>query len=64
MAEGVDNLVLEQLRLIREDLQGVNDRIQDLSSRVDGQTGILIALGKYIRDIDDRGERLEEKIEG
>jgi hypothetical protein len=66
MAESVDNLVLEQLRLIRSDLARIEEkfdgRIDDLEAKVDGNTGILVALGRYIHDIDGRVERLEEAI--
>ena len=58
----VDNIVLEQLRLIREDLRAVNAKIDDLAVKADGHTAILIGLGKYIHDIDHRVENLEEKI--
>ncbi len=62
MAENVDNLVLEQLKLIREDLKGVHGKIDDLTVKVDGHTAILIGLGKYIHDIDGRVEHIEEKL--
>ena len=64
MAEGVDNIVLEQLRLIREDLSRVEGKIDDLEIKVDGHTAILIGLGKYIHDIDERVERLEGRFGG
>jgi hypothetical protein len=66
MAEGVDNLVLEQRRLIRSDLARIEEkfdgRINDLEAKVDGNTGVLVALGRYIHDSDGRVERLEEAI--
>ena len=66
MAENVDNLVLEQLRLIRSDLQRIeakfDERSYDLNAKLDGNTGILVALGRYIHDIDGRVERLEDAI--
>jgi hypothetical protein len=66
MAENVDNLVLEQLRLIRSDLQRIeakfDERSDDLNAKLDGNTGILVALGRYIHDIDGRVERLEDAI--
>ena len=61
MAE-IENLVLEQLRPIREDLKQVNAKIDDLSDKTDGHTAILIGLGKYIHDIDGRVEHLERKM--
>jgi hypothetical protein len=66
MAENVDNIILEQLRLIREDISRVEERlgskIEHLEAKVDGHTGVMIALGRYVHDIDQRVERLEEKI--
>lgn len=66
MAENVDNIILEQLRLIREDISRVEERlgskIEDLEAKVDGPTGVMIAPGRYVHDIDPRVERLEEKI--
>ena len=66
MAENVDNLVLEQLRLIRSDIQKLDEklsgRIDDLEAKVDGNTGILVALGRYLHDIDGRVEHIETKL--
>ena len=66
MSENVNNLVLEQLRLIREDIQRVEskltEKIDDLNDEVQGHTGVLVALGRYIHDIDARVEGIEEKI--
>ena len=68
MAENVDNLVLDQLRLIRSDLQRIeakfDERSDDLNAKLDRNTGILVAPGRDIHDIDGRGERLEEAIGG
>ena len=66
MTEGVDNLALEQLRPIRSDIRNLDvklsGRIDDLDAKVDGNTGILVALGRYLRDIDTRVEHIEEKL--
>lgn len=62
MASSVDNLVLEQLRLIREDLKTLNQKMDDVTLKTDGHTAILIGLGKYLHDIDGRVEHLEQKI--
>ncbi|MES2433879.1 MAG: hypothetical protein V4586_08660 [Pseudomonadota bacterium] len=62
MAPNVENLVLEQLRLIREDLGQVKVKIDDLTMKTDGHTALLIGLGKYIHDIDERVEHIEEKL--
>ncbi len=66
MNENVENLVLEQLRLIRSDIRKLDEklsgRIDDLDAKFDGNTGILVALGRYLRDIDTRIEHIEEKL--
>lgn len=68
MAESVDNLVLEQLRLIRADIQKLDeklsDRIDGLEAKADGNTGVLVALGRYLHDIDGRVEHLEAALGG
>ena len=65
MAE-IENLVLEQLRLIRESLAKVENRMDglagdlaDVKTTLQGQTGMLMALAGYVRDIDVRVEHLE-----
>jgi hypothetical protein len=66
MNENVENLVLEQLRLIRSDIklldQKLSGRIDSLESKVDGNTGVIIALGRYLHDIDNRVEHIEAKL--
>jgi hypothetical protein len=62
MAPNVENLVLEQLRPIREDMKTLNSKIDDLTLKTDGHTAILIGLGKYMHDIDGRVEHLETKL--
>jgi hypothetical protein len=69
MTEGVENLVLEQLRLIRDTLakmerriDGLADDVGELKTSVQGQTGMIMALAGYVRDIDVRVEHLEQKI--
>ncbi|HBG98236.1 MAG: hypothetical protein JKP98_04605 [Rhodobacteraceae bacterium] len=75
MTDSVDNLVLEQLRLIREDIaaartdiarveETLTDQIAALEGKVDGITGVVVALGRYMHDMDERVERLEERIGG
>ena len=58
MAENVDDLVLKQLRLIPETLgqiegrlRSVDDKIDDLKTGRQRQTGIIMALAGYIRDL-------------
>ena len=69
MAENVDNLILEQLRLIRDDMRGVKGELTAIRGYMDdlkvGQQslqGIVMALGHYMNAIDHRGEGLEKKI--
>ena len=57
-----DNLVLQQLRLIWDDLALLREEIAEVKVTQQGQTGILISLGHYIHSIDHRVERLEAKI--
>ena len=71
MAENVDDLVLKQLRLIPETLgqiegrlHSVYDKIDDLKTGRQQQTGMIMALAGYIRDLDVRVEHLEAKIGG
>jgi hypothetical protein len=69
MASSVDNLVLEQLRLIREDFKRIDQRFDDLTAKVDelgvrsqSTEGVLFGLGGYIRSIDERVEHIEKKL--
>ena len=68
MAE-VENISLEQLRLIREKLGAMDDKFKEVNEKIDdlkvGQqsmTGVLMAFGGYLRDIDERVEHLEAAI--
>ncbi|MBL9057711.1 MAG: hypothetical protein JNJ84_15700 [Rhodobacteraceae bacterium] len=68
MAE-IENLVLEQLRLIREDFRRMDKRFDDLEAKVDelgvraqSTEGVLFGLGGYIRSIDERVEHIEKKL--
>ena len=73
MNENVENLVLEQLPLIRADIQGLDDklsaRIDGLEAKVDNLAvraqsteGVLFGLGGYVRSIDERVEHIEAKL--
>jgi hypothetical protein len=69
VAEGVDNLVLEQLGLIRQSLgevqarmDGLANDLSDLKRGQNAQTGMTTALAGYVRDIDVRVEHVEEKL--
>jgi len=69
MAPNVDNVVLEQLRLIREDFKRMDKRFDDLEAKVDelgiraqSTEGVLFGLGGYIRSIDERVEHIEKKL--
>lgn len=72
MNENVENLVLEQLRLIPADIQRLDDklsaRIDGLEAKVDNLAvraqsteGVLFGLGGYVRSIDERVEHIEAK---
>ena len=69
MVENVDNIVLEQLRLIREDMNEMRssidtmgDKIETLDAKVDGISVILVNFGKNIHDLDERVAHIEEKL--
>ncbi len=69
MSEGTDNVVLEQLRLIREEFKRIDSRFDSLEGKVDDLgvrtqsiEGVLFGLGGYIRSIDERAEHIEEKL--
>ena len=59
MAESADNMVLEQLRLIRQDLSEIKDRMGNLETGQKSVEGVLFGLAGYVRDIDIRVEHLE-----
>jgi hypothetical protein len=73
MAENVDNIVLEQLRLIRSDIQALDDKLSGRMDRLEGKVdelalraqsteGVLFGLGGYVRSIDERVEHIEKKL--
>lgn len=66
MAENVDNLIIEQLRGIRDDIRKLDGKIdevnENLTTRIDALQGITIGLGHYVHALDDRIEKLEDKI--
>ena len=75
MADNTDNLILEQLRLIREDLGGLKAGMQALETRMDtrfdeieaelhGHKMMIFGLSTVIGHIDKRVETLETKIGG
>ena len=65
MAE-VDNLVLEQLRLIREDLGSLKVDLAQFKAEVHSdfmaQKTMLFGLAGVIGQIDERVEHLEQKM--
>ena len=61
MAE-IESITVELLREIRAELREVNSKIDDLKIGQNSHTGILMALGGYIRNIDLRVEHLETAI--
>lgn len=69
MAESVDNIVLEQLRSIREEIKDVKApvvavdlKLEDLSVRIISVEGIMFGLGGYIRSIIERAGYIETKL--
>ncbi|OYW46636.1 MAG: hypothetical protein B7Z10_01580 [Rhodobacterales bacterium 32-66-7] len=73
MAPNVENIVLEQLRLIRSDIQtldeklnaridGLEAKVDDLAVRAQSTEGVLFGLGGYVRSIDQRVEHIEKKL--
>lgn len=66
MSDGVDNLVLEQLRLIRDEMRvsfaRVEDRLETFEAKADGTTAMLVGLGKYIHDLDTRVGHIGRKL--
>jgi tetrahydromethanopterin S-methyltransferase subunit G len=69
VTENVENLILEQLPLIREDFRRMDKRFDDLEAKVDelgvrsqSTEGVLFGLGGYIRSIDERVEHIEQKL--
>ncbi len=65
MAE-VDNLVLEQLRLIREDLGSLKVDLAEFKAEAHSdfmaQKTMLFGLASVIGQIDERVEHLEQKM--
>ncbi len=62
MAENVDNLILEQLKLIRADISEVKDRLGNVETSQTSVEGMLFGLAGYIRGIDVRVEHIEQKL--
>ena len=73
MKENVENLVLEQLRLIRLDIErldnklsaridGLEAKVDNLAVRAQSTEGVLFGLGGYVRSIDERVEHIEVKL--
>ncbi len=71
VVENVENLVLEQLRLIREDLGSlrsefsdfkseVRTEFRDVKSEIHGNTMMIFGLSTVIGQIDKRVEHVEE----
>ncbi|MGL6208287.1 MAG: hypothetical protein ACRC14_00475 [Paracoccaceae bacterium] len=73
MNENVESIVLEQLRLIREDLRRMDTRLVDLEGHMTsefddvktaqhGHTMMIFGLSNVIGQIDKRVEHVEEKL--
>ena len=74
MNDNVENLILAQLREMREEmgknfakveerLTSMDDRMETVEAKLDGHLSLLVGLGKYLHDIDARVEHIEEKLE-
>ena len=64
MAENVDNIILEQRPLIREDIAGIKADLDEARTGQQGVQGVLFGLAGYMRDIDQRVEDPEGKLGG
>ena len=66
MVDNVDNLIIEQLRAIRDDIRQLDVKIdevnENLTTRIDALQGITIGLGHHVHALDDRLGKLEDKI--
>jgi hypothetical protein len=73
MAENVDNIVLEQLRLIREDLGAIKGDLAAFKSDVHGEFAevksdmgalrmMVFGLASVMGQLDQRVEHVEEKL--
>ena len=69
MNDTVENLILAQLRDIRDRLDridgniaGLAEKVDDLAIRAQSTEGVLFGLGGYIRSIDQRVEHIEKKL--
>jgi hypothetical protein len=62
LSENVENLILAQLREIRERLGRIETSLEEVKTGQQSLTGIVIGLGGYIRAIDERVEHIEEKL--
>jgi hypothetical protein len=68
MAENVENLMLEQLRLIRADLGDLKSELSAFKGEVHADSlahqTMLYGLASVIGDIRERVEHLEQKMKG
>lgn len=69
MNDTIENLILAQLRDIRDRLDridgniaGLAEKVDDLAIRAQSTEGVLFGLGGYIRSIDQRVEHIEKKL--
>ncbi len=69
MNDNVENLILAQLRDIRDEFRRMDQRfdaleakVDDLAIRAQSTEGVLFGLGGYIRSIDQRVEHIEQKL--
>ena len=66
MAGNVDNMVLVQLREMRDEMRTgfsqVNDRLDNLEAGQQALQGVLFGLGRSVQLLETRVEHIEEKL--
>ena len=66
MADNVDNMVLVQLREMRDEMRTgfsqVNDRLDNLEAGQQALQGVLFGLGRSVQLLETRVEHIEEKL--
>ena len=70
MSENVDNMILKQLRDIRDELGALRNDVSEIKSdvadvdqKVDGMAIMLTMLAGHVHHVTERVETLEEKSE-
>ena len=67
MSDNVDNLILQQLREMREEnarfQKETREKIAELKTMIGGQGVILTSIAGYIHQVEERVEELEGRDE-